>query len=183
MLDIPCGDMTWMPLLIRNRTDIDYIGMDIVPDLIASHQEHYRDVPHMNFVQGDIVSVGLERSYDLIFTREMTQHLRDADGLKMFKHVSTSGSNFLLATSIPAPYVKKNEDVQIVLQTTDKRYKDFKDLRRYRKQNLEIPPFNFGRPLCLSVDVDEEHLNLWKLPLYAADKYLHYMYIISMTKE
>ena len=31
MLDIPCGDMRWMPRFLETREDVDYTGMDIVP--------------------------------------------------------------------------------------------------------------------------------------------------------
>ena len=85
MLDIPCGDLTWMRLVIENRTDVDYTGMDIVPELIDSHEQHYKNVSHMNFVNGDIVTRGLDKKYDLIFTRQMTQHLTTADAITIFK--------------------------------------------------------------------------------------------------
>ena len=100
MLDIPCGDMTWMPLVVSKRKDVDYTGMDIVPSLIASHQNHYRHYSHMKFVHGDIVADGIDGHYDLIFTREVTQHLKNADGLRIFSHFSNSSSEFLLATRV-----------------------------------------------------------------------------------
>ena len=168
MLDIPCGDMTWMRVVVGNRTDVDYTGMDIVPELIASHSKHYQNTPHMNFVHGDIVTRGLDRKYDLIFTRQMTQHLKTADDLRIFKHFSDSGSEFLLATEVPV--VKENTEVQVVIDDPKKKQWGGKDLRRYRPQNLELEPFNFPRPLCIALDMDQEHNVLWKLPVYERDE-------------
>ena len=44
MLDIPCGDLTWMSGFISNRTDVTYTGMDIVPDIIDHHVRVYTPI-------------------------------------------------------------------------------------------------------------------------------------------
>lgn len=57
ILDIPCGDLIWMERFLMDRDDVDYTGMDIVPDLIASHRKQYSNTK-WKFIDGNILKVG-----------------------------------------------------------------------------------------------------------------------------
>jgi 2-polyprenyl-3-methyl-5-hydroxy-6-metoxy-1,4-benzoquinol methylase len=86
ILDIPCGDMGWMSVFLKDRSDIDYTGMDIVPDLIRNHKHKYADRLNWQFAVHDIVANPLSAPYDLIFSRDMTQHLTSGDTMRVLYH-------------------------------------------------------------------------------------------------
>ena len=58
MLDVPCGDMNWMKRFLSARNDIDYTGIDIVPDIIEKHKEEFKGTPY-KFINANIVKVSL----------------------------------------------------------------------------------------------------------------------------
>ena len=161
LLDIPCGDMTWMPRFLDTRDDVDYTGMDIVPEIINTHKKKFSKKP-WKFVHQDIVASALDKPYDLIHTRQMLQHLTNRDVLTALRHFSASGSGFLLATTFATyPLVHELEPHQPA---------------RYRTLNLELPPFSLTRPLCYSRDGPPgsyKYLHfsgLWELPLSSIRK-------------
>ena len=149
LLDLPCGDMVWMNRYLDNRSDIDYVGMDIVPALINRHRSKYA---HWKFFQHDIVDLPLSNSFDVILSRQMTQHLTNHDTIRALKHFSESGSKYLLITDYPS----SDYNGEIL---TDK-------LDRHRRQNLLLPPFQLTPPVCAGHDGRlGGWLSLWKLPL------------------
>ena len=101
ILDVPCGDMTWMSGFLETRIDIDYTGIDIVKDLIMHHQKTYAGRP-WKFRNADIVTEDFVNNFDLIITRSMMQHLQYADVLNIFKkfsYVKVPHPSFMLATT------------------------------------------------------------------------------------
>ena len=75
ILDVPCGDLQWMPrFLDMRKTDVNYTGMDIVPAVITHHKEKFKD-RKWNFILQDIVEVDKLPAYDLIVSRQFMQHL------------------------------------------------------------------------------------------------------------
>jgi len=146
--DAPCGDLNWM-----RHVDIGtcrYIGIDIVQELIENNIRLFgttREFMHLNLIEDIIEKV------DLIICRDMLAHLTDEQIFKVLKNFKQSGSKYILVTTNLA----SNENVYIA-RTGD-----------WRKLNLELPPFNFPRPLVLiQEDVPFEwergkHLALWFL--------------------
>ena len=156
MLDIPCGDMTWMQRFLDTRDDVDYTGMEIVPELINQHKATFANKP-WRFIHQDIAASPLEKAYDLIHTRHMLQHLTGREVFTTLRHFSSSGSGLLLATTFATyPLIHELE---------------LNRGGRYRTLNLELPPFSLTRPLCYSRDGPAGwpkylHLTaLWKFPL------------------
>ncbi len=41
ILDMPCGDFSWMEALVKKNIDINYKGYDIVKDIIARTTNHF----------------------------------------------------------------------------------------------------------------------------------------------
>ena len=68
----------------------------------------------------DIVSDSLNTSYDLILSRQTTQHLKTADVLKVVQNFITSGSKYLLTSNYPEIKVREN--------TKKKQLRKFKNL-------------------------------------------------------
>ena len=154
VLDIPCGDLRWMSVFLRNRTDLEYTGMDIVPDIIKHHKKTYSDHA-WTFRVHDIVAEPLTTSYDLIFSRDMTQHLTIGDTLRVLKHFSASGSHFAMLTTYPST-VHNERDLNLGSKG------------RYHSQDLERPPYSLTRPICVRQEKEKggpEYSALWRIPL------------------
>ena len=159
ILDVPCGDMAWMSRFLKTRNDIDYTGIDIVPEIIEHHRESYKNFG-WKFKHLDILSIKEIDSYDIIICRTLLQHLYFVDGQKLFKLFSDSGSRLLITTS----FYRKDVNEELVISADN--------TGRFRKLNLEIPPFSLVPPLCIVRDGPpdafegwDHFLGIWKLPL------------------
>ena len=150
LLDLPCGDLVWMKNYLQQRHDIDYTGMDIVPLLIANHSQAYTQKHSWKFKQHDIVKDPLNENYDLIFSRQMTQHLGTEDTMRVLDHFS-DGASYLLISNYPK--VKSN----IGLNT--------KTPYRFRQQNFNILPYSLTDPICEDEEAGHCMNYLYKLPL------------------
>ena len=76
IVDIGCGDLQWMPLLLEQFTGpetINYTGIDCTEILINSHQEKYTN---HTFICKDIFSDDFEHGgeYDLLLCKDVLQH-------------------------------------------------------------------------------------------------------------
>ena len=144
LLDAACGDFNWMrhtPL-----SGVDYLGVDIVPELIARNQRMYGDET-TRFVLLDITRDELPQM-DLILCRDCFIHLSSEDGLRTIANFERSGSRFLLATT----HTRVTENVDI-------------ESGAWRNVNLQLPPYNFPEPL-MTITEDRESgktLGLWRL--------------------
>lgn len=131
MLDAPCGLFSWMRLVLQQMPHLDYHGMDIVADQIHENKKKY---PALTFVQGDVSTTDLA-AYDLVFSKECTQHLKENTTLAFLEKVLKSGSAYLLITSYDVPV---NSDANV---DTDAPLREL-DAGAYREQNLLLPPYS-----------------------------------------
>ena len=71
LLDVPCGDMTWMKRFLASLDDVDYTGLDIVPELIAAHKSDFAGRAALTFEHRDILKDGLPvgKDFHLILCR------------------------------------------------------------------------------------------------------------------
>lgn len=162
LLDIPCGDMAWMARFLKTRDDVIYTGMDIVPELIKHHKDAFKHYSkRWSFINADAVDnktfIG---KYDIILCRTLLQHLYHQDVMKLLEKFSESGSKFILAST----FANHHQNEELII--------DIDNPGRFRKLNLQIPPFSLAAPLCLNRDGPpdlkeglEHFLGLWKLPL------------------
>ena len=153
ILDLPCGDLQYMSYFLQTRSDIDYTGADIVPELIAKHSYYYKGINNIHFINIDIVKDDLKDSYDLIICRSMLQHLKNEDVLRTLYHFSTSNSTYLVATTFSNE--AGNEELEFVRKF------------RFRRLNLEKPPISLSPPMCNYEEPSIPHnfMAIWKLPL------------------
>ncbi|MGB3146459.1 MAG: class I SAM-dependent methyltransferase [Paracoccaceae bacterium] len=105
ILDVPCGDFNWMQHV--DLGGVDYLGGDIVADLIAENQRKHAG-PGRRFAVVNLISDSLPKA-DLIFTRDCLVHLSFADGLAALANIKQSGARYLLATNFPA--TRENADI------------------------------------------------------------------------
>ena len=153
MYDSACGDMTWMPIVLKNNPGLKYIGGD-VSEYIININKKREDLKEYEFRVIDFTKDNISNipNVDLILCRDVLQHLdikRVMNGLNNF---SNSGSKFLLATNY-LKTTKENSGKKIMTGYTNLR-------------NLYHPPINLEEALeCYDEKFDNKYLCLWKLPL------------------
>ena len=77
ILDIPCGDFFWMKE--HNFKAVNYIGADIVSDLIKTNNQKYK-TKNINFETLDIINNDLPYS-DLLFCRDCLTFIMSKTGM------------------------------------------------------------------------------------------------------
>lgn len=123
VLDIGCGDMTWMGTL---EFGARYVGVDIVPSVIAANQARY---PHLTFDCLDGVVDDLPDA-DTVLCREVMFHLSFADAAALLANLRKKPRRWLIATSDDVTWL--NADIE----TGD-----------FRLLNLSKGPFRFPKPV------------------------------------
>lgn len=148
LLDVPCGDFFWMKMI---ELDVEYIGGDIVPDLIEKNQTQYGS-SHHRFIRLNLIQDPLPRS-DLILCRDCLVHLSFSHIFDSLKNIKASGSKYILTTTFINR--ERNEDIP----TSSK----------WRPLNLQKPPFNFPLPVslidekCPIEGFEDKNLGLWEI--------------------
>jgi hypothetical protein len=150
LIDAPCGDGIWIAELLPNLKS--YLGVDIVPDLIADASA--RNIhPHAHYQIGDIIDATLPKA-DAIFCRDCIVHLSLDEGMAALKNIQSSGARYLIATTFPT-----RENVE------------HKRPGAWRPLNLEKPPFTLERTIELfyermpnrSDQYNDKALGIWSL--------------------
>lgn len=118
IVDAGCAESFWMPDLPG------YIGVDIVPEAIASARERY---PDRDFRVLDIVSDDLPPT-DAVILRDVLQHLPLADGLAVIDNVRRSGARIMIASTHNGG---TNRDIPV---------------GGWYPIDMTAPPFGFGLP-------------------------------------
>ena len=123
LLDVGCGDFTWM-----QHVDLgaDYIGIDIVQAVITANRDAFAS-PDRHFYCMDAVEEALPEA-DVVLCREILFHLSFADINRLLRNVKCSGARYLIATSDTCTDFNAN------IRTGD-----------YRPLNLQRRPFRFRR--------------------------------------
>jgi hypothetical protein len=93
--DIPCGDFNWMPDVLAEFGDVGYIGFDIVRAALHRNRDRRPDV---EFRWLDITAKAPPAA-DLIFCKDLLNHLSDADVRRAIANMRRSGSTYLLASN------------------------------------------------------------------------------------
>ena len=137
--DVPCGDGCFTGAVLaalRNRTVPApvYVGVDIVRDLVEQNRARHADAT-TQFIEGDVVSGATPLPpAELIFSRQMLQHLCNDDALRFVHAVARSSARFALLTTFVTDSSFVNTD--IACASGD-----------YRPQDLTKPPFSLPPPL------------------------------------
>jgi len=137
--DIPCGDFNWMPDVLAGLGPIRYIGFDIVAEALARNKDRF---PQYEFRVLDITSQ-VPPAADLIFCKDLLNHLTDADVTRALDNMRRSGSKFLLASNNPG-----YENAPLPETPNASRHLD-----------ITAPPFNQPPPLWSVAD----YMSLWRL--------------------
>ena len=142
LLDIPCGDFNWMRTM--DLSAIDYIGADIVLDLLAYLRATYHQYC---FVQLDIRCDKLPRC-DFVLCRDCIVHFDFIDGLRAVDNVRNSGARWFAATTFPS--LSRNDDLTSI----------------WRPLNLQLPPFNLVPTMLIDENYDTNIFGRKMLGIY-----------------
>jgi hypothetical protein len=150
MLDLPCGDCSWMATI--DLGSVKYIGGDFLPELIQANTRRYVDSGR-EFQVLDLLSSTLPAA-DLVLCRDCLVHLSFADIARAVANLRASNVTYLLTTTFPEQPV--NEDIR----TGD-----------WRPLNLEAAPFHWPKPQDILNEgctegngvFTDKSLGLWRL--------------------
>jgi len=129
VLDIPCGNFHWMQKVNLSKTN--YVGADIVTELIESNKQNYQESDRLNFQVLNLITDPLPQC-DLIIVRDCLVHFSNKDILNAITNIKSSGSKYLLTTTFT------NHHMNFDIVTGD-----------WRPLNLQDKPFNFAPPLMI----------------------------------
>jgi hypothetical protein len=129
VLDIPCGDFNWMQNV--DLSNINYIGADIVEDLINSNISKYGGRTNIKFKVLNLITDPLPEC-DIIIVRDCLVHLSYKDISLAIKNIKSSKCKYLLATTFTLYYL--NYDIS----TGD-----------WRRINFQEKPFSFPPPIMV----------------------------------
>jgi SAM-dependent methyltransferase len=146
VLDAPCGDYNWMRLV--ERPGVQYIGGEIVPELVDANNARYRD-ESTRFIHCDIVQDELPVA-DVWICRDTLFHFSYADVFRTLDNLFRSEIKYFLATHCPIQQV--NSDIR-----TGSCF----------SRNLLGPPFCFPEPSLWLEDGIEDgpprRMGLWEV--------------------
>jgi len=97
-LDAPCGSLEWMTSVLEEVPDLNYIGADIVENLIQHHKETYKNVANRNFLHLDITDDALPAA-DMWMVRDCFFHLPHDFTVLALKNFLNSDIKYILTTS------------------------------------------------------------------------------------
>jgi hypothetical protein len=144
VLDAPCGDYNWFRHV--ERASIDYIGGDVVSELIINNNEKFGG-PNTRFVSLDIINDELPKC-DLWFCRDVLFHFSYADIFRTLE-------NFV------------NSEIEYIFTTTHNKCALNSDILtgQFRLLNLRLGPFDLAAPIY-SIDdwiegFPERRMCLW----------------------
>ena len=121
-----------------NKTDgppVAYTGVDIVRSLVDRNRRELGGA-RARFLEADVAyDVPLGSPWaDLVFSRQMTQHMCSDDARRFLRLVSRSGARFALLTTFETDEAFANADIPC-------------DSGGYRPQDLTKPPYGLPPPL------------------------------------
>lgn len=150
ILDLPCGDFHWMQHV--DMSGIDYLGGDIVPEMIERNRERHGGdgvrFAVIDLIAGPVPKVGL------VLTRDCLVHLSNAHVRAALDNIRRSGSEWLLTTTFPG--IAGNQDIST---------------GQWRKIDLTLAPFALPPPDSLIAEGQDnvkgqqrdKMLGLWKV--------------------
>jgi hypothetical protein len=140
MSDLPCGDFNWIERFLDSRPQLKYAGYDIVEPIIKNNRDRF---PDRSFAVLNIVDETPPPT-DLIFCKDLLNHLNYADVRNAISRMKASGSVFLMASN---NFGFENEDLPPSRNGGESRLLD-----------IVAEPLNFAPPIW-----NTHYLGLWRL--------------------
>lgn len=149
VVDAPCGDMTWMPLLIEDLATtfqrVEYTGIDIVSDIIKENKKmvSFSGNVSSKFLCKDIIKSKIP-DCDLLVCKDLVNHLKNDDIFLLLNNIQNSNARYVIISSN-----KGWENAELPVN----------GMGTTRYVNLQASPFMLPQPVQ-----DDGYLALWKLP-------------------
>jgi len=137
ILDIPCGDFHWMQRV--DLSGIQYIGADIVNDLVKSNQKRYGS-PNRQFLHLDLLTEDLP-ACDLVFCRDCLFHFSHTDVFRALRNLVRSKAKYLLTTTFTYRTYPRNGNIRT---------------GEWTPINLEMPPYQLPPPQTVLIEGSHE---------------------------
>lgn len=134
IFDGPCGDFNWMKLVVE-KTNINYIGGDIVLPLIKSNQSKYGK-HNIRFEKVDLTKDTLP-TVDLMICRDCLFHLSYEDTKLVLNNFVKSNTPYLLTTSYLTNISFENKNIVT---------------GHFRMIDLFSAPYNFPKDVLFKID-------------------------------
>jgi hypothetical protein len=146
ILDMPCGDFSWMQDLIKKNNYINYTGYDIVEDIIFYNNKKYSK-NNISFFCKDIVNETNFNNFDLVFIRDFFIHIDYVSINKILDNIKRSKVKFVACSNNNNAI--NNKDIAV---------------GQHRKINLTIEPFYMNEIFyAFSEGVDDCYINIYKI--------------------
>ncbi len=136
-LDMPCGDFLWMNELLKKNNIMNYLGIDIVDEIIKKNKKKYEN-EKIKFSTFDIINFHTDEKFELVFMRDFFIHINNADIKKVLSNIQKMNIDYFAFENYD---ISKNEDVIT---------------GRHRKVNLKLDPFNLGDPIFFFKDYEKD---------------------------
>jgi SAM-dependent methyltransferase len=91
VFDAPCGDFNWMQSVVKSF-DIEYIGGDIVKELVETNNKKYSSA-NVKFLHIDIINQSLPK-VDLFLCRDCLYHFSYQDSEKVIQNFINSNISY-----------------------------------------------------------------------------------------
>jgi len=135
VVDCACGDWNWMKEIQGDLPN--YLGIDIVKDLIEQNKEKY-ETETVKFLHGNMFEIDqLIDQTDLLIVRHVLEHHKTNDALLFLEKVKKIAKYALITSNNHETVTKDLNSVGHLA----------------RGINLELPPFSLGIPLERILDI------------------------------
>lgn len=135
LLDAPCGDFNWMNLVASDSPGLQFIGTDIVPEMIQDNEQKFQHLSNVKFFVLDIIRE-IPFRVDIAVVRDFLFHLSLSDTKTFLSTFLKSDIPYLLTTS-HLPGTWKNRDIET---------------GKWRYMDLFQAPYGFIKPAQLFPD-------------------------------
>ena len=127
ILDMPCGDFLWMNKLLKQTEIRNYLGLDIVEEIIDQNIKLYEN-ENIRFRSCDIVDYETSEEFDLVLMRDFFIHTNNEDIRRILMNIKKMNIKYFAFENYS---IFKNVDVIS---------------GKHRKINLKLNPFNLMEP-------------------------------------
>ena len=127
ILDMPCGDFLWMNKLLKQVEIRNYLGLDIVEEIINQNIKLYENA-NISFKACDIVDYETSEDFDLVLMRDFFIHTNNEDIKRILMNIKKMNIKYFAFENYN---IFKNVDVIP---------------GRHRKINLKLHPFHLMEP-------------------------------------
>ena len=173
LIDIPCGDQQWAPILRELVPNLKYIGVDIVPALVQRNIETYGDARtefHLLDMADPVVFQSLRKASRLlsdgdtvvVMSRHVFEHSPYSVLFSFLAALRGSGAHYFIGTTQPIP-ANPPADAEAEAAAADGDGDSLQwDLAHWpRKLNFHLPPLSFPPGLLAWYEGGADDGGMW----------------------